>query len=118
MSDQPADTLGARIVEARRAADLTSSELARRMGIRHATLKAWEQGRSGPRTNRLVTLAGILGVSPGWLLAGQGAAPTLASKSEEITALQANLEHLRGLRQSMDEQVAVLEQRVETLKSA
>jgi transcriptional regulator with XRE-family HTH domain len=70
-----ADTLGGRIVYAREAQELTTSQLARRLGIKTETLHDWETDRSEPRSNRLLTLAGVLNVSPTWLLTGAGEAP-------------------------------------------
>ncbi len=40
--------------------------------MRPATLKAWENDRSEPRVNKIVALAGILGVSPTYFLAEEG----------------------------------------------
>ena len=67
-----ADTLGGRIVHARELQDLTTAQLARRVGVKTATLHEWETDRSEPRSNRLLTLAGMLNVSPTWLLTGEG----------------------------------------------
>lgn len=75
------DTLGGRIVSAREAAGLTTAQLARRLGVKSATLQNWETDRSEPRSNKLFMLAGLLNVSPTWLINGLGAAP-----SEEIAA--------------------------------
>jgi DNA-binding transcriptional regulator YiaG len=51
-----ADTLGARIVLAREDQHLSTSQLARRMGIQTETLRNWETGRKQPRSNRLLTV--------------------------------------------------------------
>ncbi|WP_026381263.1 helix-turn-helix domain-containing protein [Afifella pfennigii] len=69
------DTLGGRIVRARDALGLSTAQLARRLGVKTATLAQWENDRAEPRSNRLRNLAGILGVSPIWLLVGKGEAP-------------------------------------------
>ncbi len=69
------DTLGGRIVQAREAVGLTSKEVAARLGVAAKTMANWENDRAEPRSNKLNTLAGVLGVSPTWLLAGRGAAP-------------------------------------------
>ncbi|MBO6756934.1 MAG: helix-turn-helix domain-containing protein [Roseibium sp.] len=68
-------TLGERICKARDAIGLSTAQLARRLGIKTATLQGWESDRSEPRSNKLVLLAGVLNVSPTWLLVGRGAAP-------------------------------------------
>lgn len=67
------DTLGGRLVRAREARGLRAGELANQLGVKRETIAAWERDRSEPRINRLVMLAGILGVSPTWLMSGHGA---------------------------------------------
>lgn len=65
-------TMGDRIAGAREAAGLTQEELSRRLGVKPATIRAWEDDRSEPRANRLQMLAGLLNVSLMWLLTGRG----------------------------------------------
>lgn len=89
-------TTGDRIRRAREAMDLTVAQLARRLGVKTATLSMWENDRSEPRANRLLTLAGILNVSPSWLLVGHGTAPVEDRMSSEMRTLRAELRMLRG----------------------
>ena len=63
--------VGGRIRLAREAAPMTMAQLAQRLGVDLASLKAWEAGEREPRTNRLRLLGGILGVSLTWLLEGR-----------------------------------------------
>lgn len=70
-----ADTLGGRISLAREAKALTVEDAARRLGVLISSWNAWERDRSVPRANRLTTMAGVLGVSPSWLLIGRGSGP-------------------------------------------
>ena len=65
-------TMGGRIQKAREARGLTISQLARRTGVLSKTLHNWETNRSEPRANKLQLLAGVLSVSPLWLLNGEG----------------------------------------------
>lgn len=65
-------TFGDRIVAAREALGLTTAGLARRLGIKDATLQRWENDRAEPRANKLQMLAGILNVSMIWLMTGEG----------------------------------------------
>ena len=51
---------------------MTQAQLAKNLGIKLATLQAWEQDLSEPRANRLSMLAGLLNVSIMWLLNGEG----------------------------------------------
>jgi len=66
------DTMGGRISAAREASGLTVAQAARRLGVKTATLSNWENDRSEPRANRLTMLAGLLNVSPMWLITGRG----------------------------------------------
>ena len=54
---------------------MTQGQLSRRLGIKLATLQAWEEDRSEPRANKLQMLSGMLNVSLPWLLSGQGIGP-------------------------------------------
>ncbi|MBA98194.1 MAG: helix-turn-helix transcriptional regulator [Sulfitobacter sp.] len=65
-------TFGDRVAAARENANMTQAALAKRIGIKQSTLRAWEDDLSEPRANRLSTLAGILGVSMMWLINGEG----------------------------------------------
>ena len=107
-------TLSQRIVEAREATGLTTAQLAHRLGVRTATLASWEQGKGDPRTNRLMMLAGLLSVSPTWLLCGRGTAPNDTGDAD-VDSLKTSLSELRSMISAMGEHVQSLEQRVETL---
>ena len=65
-------TLGGRIFACREKSGLSTEMLSSLLGVRPATLKAWENDRSEPRVNKIVALAGILGVSPTYFLAEEG----------------------------------------------
>lgn len=67
-----AATFGDRVAAAREAAGMTQAVLARRLGIRVATLRGWENDLAEPRANRLSMLAGLLNVSMMWLINGEG----------------------------------------------
>ena len=67
-----AATFGDRIAAAREAAGMGQEKLARRLGVKPKTLQGWENDLSEPRANRLQMLAGLLNVSMGWLLTGEG----------------------------------------------
>ena len=107
-------TLAKRIVEAREAIGLSTAQLAHRLGVRTATLASWEQGKAEPRTNRLIMLAGLLSVSPTWLLCGRGTAPQETGDAD-VHSLKTSLSELRSMISAMGEHVQILEQRVETL---
>ena len=65
-------TLGGRLYASRQNAGLSLNLLASLLGVRTSTLKSWENDRSEPRVNKLVALAGLLGVSPTHFLAEEG----------------------------------------------
>ncbi|WP_350333032.1 helix-turn-helix domain-containing protein [Coralliovum pocilloporae] len=97
------NTVGGRITRARDIAGLSTSQLARRLGVKTQTLQSWEADRSEPRSNRLTMLAGILNVSPSWLLVGLGASPNDNSKDDELTVLREEFSQLRqSLQQNLD----------------
>lgn len=108
------DTLGGRIVSGREAAGLTTAQLARRLGVKSATLQNWETDRSEPRSNKLFMLAGLLNVSPTWLINGLGAAPSDDSAaSVDQSALREQLVEMRNqldrLGDSIDRALAQLD---------
>lgn len=82
------DTLGGRISLAREAARLTMAQAARRLGVQTASWNAWECDRAAPRSNRLAMMAGLLGVSPTWLLTGLGSGPVERSASDVTELLR------------------------------
>ncbi|MEL6435233.1 MAG: helix-turn-helix domain-containing protein [Pseudomonadota bacterium] len=90
------DTMGGRIVAAREAMGYTTAQLARRLGIKSATLQNWENDRAEPRSNKLFMLAGMLNVSPTWILTGQGESPTPVDGGPDIAALRHELLDMRS----------------------
>ena len=69
-------SIGERITAARTCIQLSTAQLSRRLGVQTKTLSRWQHDISQPRSNRLAMLAGVLGVSPQWLLVGEGEGPT------------------------------------------
>ena len=65
-------TLGGRLYTSRQNAGMSLHLAARLLGVKSSTLKSWENDRSEPRVNKLVALAGLLGVSPTHFLAEEG----------------------------------------------
>ncbi|PWW03631.1 transcriptional regulator with XRE-family HTH domain [Hoeflea marina] len=76
-------TLGSRISQARKRAGLSREAAASRAGVTSETLAEWESDRSEPRANKLLTLAGVMGVSPAWLISGNGETPKQTETSSE-----------------------------------
>lgn len=85
------DTIGGRISFAREANGLSAEEAAERLGVLPASWNAWECDRDVPRANRLTMMAGILGVSPSWLLTGRGQGPMEGNLETVPAALRQEL---------------------------
>lgn len=109
-------TFGDRLAGAREAAAMTQAALAGKLGVKTATLAAWENDLKEPRANRLQMLSGLLGVSLSWLLTGQGDGPQAPVDGEPMAAdLVDLLAEMRGLRTQMAqsaEKLAQLEKRL------
>ncbi|MEO0381204.1 MAG: helix-turn-helix transcriptional regulator [Pseudomonadota bacterium] len=111
-----AATFGDRVAAAREAAGMTQKELAKRLGVRLATMRGWEDDLSEPRANRLSMMAGILNVSMMWLINGEGEGLAGPVEARPMTDETRNiLTELRDLRADMlmrAEQVGRLEKRL------
>ncbi len=110
-------TFGDRIEAARSAAQMTQGQLSKRLGIKLATLRSWEQDLSEPRANKLQMLAGLLNVSLTWLLTGEGegvpAPDELAAQPD--AGAKAALREIREIRTDMTgmaERLGLLEKRL------
>ncbi|WP_227267441.1 helix-turn-helix domain-containing protein [Roseobacter weihaiensis] len=101
-------TFGDRLAAARETAEMTQPELARRLGVRVATLRSWEDDLSEPRANRLSMMAGLLNVSMMWLINGQGEG--LDAPLEEATLPTSASEILNELRDLRADMIARVEQ--------
>lgn len=112
-----ADTLGGRIVYAREAQELTTSQLARRLGIKTETLHDWETDRSEPRSNRLLTLAGVLNVSPTWLLTGAGEVPIDALTETEMMHIRDSIVRMREQVMTVADELEQLQKRLDSYES-
>lgn len=64
--------LESRIREARESLAWSQEDLARRMHVSQPTVSHWEAGRKSPRTQIMIRLAQVLGVSMEWLSTGRG----------------------------------------------
>ncbi len=110
------DTIGGRIHRARQALDLTTAQLARRVGVATATATSWEANRSQPRSNRLTMLAGVLNVSPTWLIFGLGEAPTDETLQSELALLKSDLARARRAHEALGKVIGSLEVHIGRLK--
>ena len=97
-----AATFGDRLAGAREAAGLSQKDFAKSLGVKFATLVSWENDTGEPRANRLQMLAGMLGVSLGWLMTGLGDGLAAPDDATEIPAdVAALMQEMRRLRAQM-----------------
>lgn len=100
------DTLGGRIAHSREAAGLSVEEAARRLGVLTESWNAWECDRDAPRASRLTMMAGLLSVSPSWLLMGMGTGPierATYDSSELMRAFRETSQEVAALNRRMQE---------------
>ena len=95
------DTVGGRLGRARDAMNLSVKEVAELVGVEEKTFNSWEGDQAEPRSNRLTMLAGILGVSPSWLLFGRGASPAQETTRDSLDAIKLQLENLKSHHQKI-----------------
>lgn len=107
------DTLGGRIWQARDALGLSIAELAARLGLPEETVSEWERDCAEPHANALFMLAGVLSVTPSWLLAGIGEAPSGGA----LQALREQVEVVRRLHTRTGRALAALEAELSRLAS-
>lgn len=114
-----AATFGDRMAGARERAGMSQAQLARRLGVKKATIVAWEEDRSDPRANRLSMMAGLLNVSIMWLLTGEGDGPdapeALTGGDSDLAAIAGELRAVRSHMRQAAERVARLEKRLREL---
>lgn len=109
------DTLGGRISRAREDMQIATAELARRLGVRSDTVRDWENDRAEPRANRVVMLAGVLGVSPTWLLTGIGETPTATDATSQLSGLIDQISTLRDMHTDIGRTIRLIESEAERL---
>lgn len=118
-SDQTA-TFGDRLAAARDQMGLSQEDFARRIGVKHKTVRAWEDDVAEPRANKLQMMAGILNVSIVWLLTGQGVGvdgprdSEIAPEAQDVDGILTEMRKLRADMIRSAERLGVLEKRLRT----
>lgn len=111
-------TFGDRMAGARDAMGMTQTDLAKRMGVKLKTVRAWEDDLSEPRANKLQMLAGILNVSLMWLLSGEGQGLDEPTPDAVLPSdISEMLTEIRLVKTEMDrlvDRLGVLEKRLRT----
>ncbi|MCJ7997911.1 helix-turn-helix domain-containing protein [Rhizobium cremeum] len=111
--DASDDTLGGRLSAARDAAGISPDVLAGQLGVPSETLLGWEADRAEPLPTRLLNLAGILGVSPMWLMTGVGIGPDDHDRRLPLEAMRLQLAHLDQLHQECGRLIQSLSRQIE-----
>ena len=114
-SEENDDTLGGRLSSALDAAGISAESLANQLGVRQETVIAWESDRSEPRPSRLVDIAGILGVSPMWLMTGAGEGPGELNDERALEAVKIELGRLQSAYQEIGRLIDTTSQQIEKL---
>ncbi|MEM8981012.1 MAG: helix-turn-helix domain-containing protein [Pseudomonadota bacterium] len=108
-------TFGDRIAGAREQSGMSQEVLAKRLGVKLSTLLAWEEDLNEPRANKLSMLAGILNVSLGWLLNGEGEgidAPDDLTIPHEVSDLLTEVRQLKAQMLRTADRLGVVEKRL------
>lgn len=114
MTDSSDDTLGGRLSAARDASGLSLADVANRIGVKRESLLAWESDRSEPRPSNLIDLAGILGVSPMWLMTGVGSGPIQETGEIPLEALKLDLQRLTEAHRECGRLIEKIARQIET----
>jgi len=112
--DPKATTFGDRLTGAREGAGMDVEQLARRLGVKPKTIRAWEEDRAEPRANRVSMLAGLTNVSLMWLMTGEGEGPDRQPRSKAAGDILSEVETLRRDAKRMTDRLRRLEDRLRT----
>ena len=112
-------TFGDRLAAAREQSGLNQRQLADRLGVKTATIIAWEDDRKEPRANRLTMLSGILGISLSWLMTGTGEGPDTPDDADNgdrlsVVDLLAQMRAVRAEIAAANDRLARLEKQLRT----
>ncbi|MDH3413962.1 MAG: helix-turn-helix domain-containing protein [Gammaproteobacteria bacterium] len=110
--EQVPQPIGPRIRVARENAGLSRSDAATKLGVKEATLEAWETDKEEPRANRLHMLAGLLNVPLTWFLEGREGKFMAARSDPEDQALREELAEIRVRLDEVQQLLAKAEMRL------
>lgn len=113
---EEAATFGDRVAGARDAAGVSQGDLARHLGVKEKTIRAWENDLAEPRANKLAMMSGVLNVSMRWLLTGEGAGLSAPEDTGDIPGdmqqLLAEMRELRAQAGNLGERIGRVEKRL------
>lgn len=76
----------------------------------------WECDRAEPRPSKLVTLAGVLGVSPAWLIGGENVHRPMHNPAVDLNTMRSQLNQAQRLIDSLTVTVATLSQQLDAME--
>lgn len=80
-------SMGSKLAQARKQANLTQEQLAERLGVTRQAVSRWESDTAYPETDKIVRMAQILNVSCDYLLRDGEAEKTGAAPASPVTRL-------------------------------
>ena len=111
-------SLGERIAKTRQDNGVSTADLAKRMGVKKDTVENWEAGRSEPRPNKLMQLAGVLDVSLLWLMTGKaGEEEARVYEFDRVDSVKRKLERAQSLQGEVLRLLSEVDQEIAVLKS-
>jgi len=116
--EQDLDTFGGRLSRARAASGLSEKGLAWRLGVKQATIQAWERDRSQPNAQRMNRLSGLLGVSLSWFLHGMGNGPADLEDESAMDLVGQQLAKLKLLHAETGQLIGHIESRLDKLSQS
>jgi len=110
-------TFGDRLAAARLYARLSQGDLAKRLGVKKSTIVSWEDDLNEPRANKLQMMAGLLNVSIGWLLMGEGEGVGITPDETDIAepdlaGLMVEMRDIRTQMKNSGDRLALLEKKL------
>jgi len=101
------ETLGSRIKRLRQLASprITQAALATPCGISRAAVNQWELDRTTPSGKNLLTASRVLGVSPDYLLSGEGGALSNSTLDETLLleAISDALDYMASVKMKVED---------------
>jgi transcriptional regulator with XRE-family HTH domain len=101
------DTVGARIITARRVYNITQVQLAERLAVTRAAISQYEQDKNRPRPHVIDRLAEVFNADPEWFDRGRGKAPKRSDVPVTVAevaldGINSHVTDLRNLRIGFD----------------
>ncbi len=84
-------SIGQRIAQKRKELGLSQEALGDRLGVSRQSIYKWESSTALPEIEKLIALSALFGVSVGWLLGVEEAAPEAPADTGELTEAQLNM---------------------------